>query len=228
MAHILVADDDEMLAMVVSELVATKGHHSELALSAAASEQKLKDNIYDLIILDWEFPDGSGISIIEAFRKSGGLTPLLMLTGKSEADERSRGLDAGADDYVNKPYDERELLARVQALLRRPKVYHGNRLEKEGLTMDRQSHQVWLNGKEIHLQPLEYAVLEFFMLHPNTVFSPDLIVKRVWESDRDISPDAVYACIKRLRKKLEIPGRESYFRTIHRVGYEFVIRDNHG
>lgn len=125
--RILVADDDNMITLVLGEILVSKGYLVETAESAAEVRACLSKDSYDLIILDWEFPDGSGVSLIEDYRNSGGLTPLLMLTGKTETRDKEQGLDAGADDYLCKPFDERELLARLKSLLRRPQSYVGQR-----------------------------------------------------------------------------------------------------
>jgi DNA-binding response OmpR family regulator len=219
---ILIADDDDAITLVLSTLLEEGGSLVDIASSAADTSAYLKAYSYDMIILDWQFPDGSGIDIITEFRNSGGLTPILMLTGKDSIDDKERGLEAGADDYLTKPFHERELKARMKALLRRPALIVTERLQFSNLVMDRQSRRLWLADKEIPLQPIEFDLIEFFMLNPNTVFSATEILQRVWDSGCEVSFDAIYSCIKRLRKKLDLPGRSSMLRNVHGVGYQLM------
>lgn len=165
----------------------------------------------------------SGPEICSQFRQQGGQTPILMLTGKKELEDKTAGLDAGADDYLTKPFHMQELSARLRALLRRGAAAVSRTVLTAGHVMlDPATRKVTTQGKEVALQPREYALLEFLLRHPNQPFSAEAILDRVWSSESDASPDTVRLQIMRLRHKIDIDGKESMVRTIHRVGYMLV------
>lgn len=224
MSKLLVADDDTTLTANMEQWLKDAGYLVDLASTADDASRFISAYDYDLILIDWEFPDGAGIQVIESYRKKGGLAPILMLTGRSSLDDKEKGLDAGADDYLTKPFHMREVCARVRALLRRPQQMLNTELTIGDLKLDAESRRVTLDGQEIKLQPMELSVLEFFMRNPGKVFSPDKIIERVWETSTDVSLHAVYTCIKRLRKKLDRPDKEPIFRTVPGSGYELVKR----
>ena len=222
MAKILVADDHVSLSLSVSDFLKSLDHQIDLAHSADEARSMIGAFPYDLILLDWEFPDGAGLDIITAYRQGGGLTPILMLTGKSSIEDKEKGLDAGADDYLTKPFHIKELGARIRALLRRPPVLAAEELKVGDLVLNTNTRKVYLAGQEVKLQPMETTVLEFFMRNPGQPFSPEAIIQRVWESSTEVSLHAVYSCVKRLRQKLSQPGKESMMRTLRGSGYELV------
>ena len=222
MPKILVLDDDLTLNMTMAELLRAEGHVVDQAYLTAEASEFLKQFQYDLLVLDWEVPDGTGLHVIAQFRSNGGLTPILMLTGRSAIEDREKGLDAGADDYLTKPFHERELLARLRALLRRPAMIVNEQLRAGKLVLDTQTRRFSIEGEELKLQPMEYSVLEFFLRNQGPVFSPENIIQRVWGSDTDVSTDAIYSCIKRLRKKLSQQGKDAYIKNVHGVGYQFI------
>lgn len=222
MAKILVADDHVSLSISVSDWLKSSEHQVDMAHSADEARSMIESFQYDLILLDWEFPDGAGLDIITSFRQNGGLTPILMLTGKTAIEDKERGLDAGADDYVTKPFHLKELGARIRALLRRPPVLSAEELKVGDLVLNTSTRKVFLAGQEVKLQPMETTVLEFFMRNPGQPFGPESIIQRVWESSTEVSLHAVYSCVKRLRQKLAQPGKESMMRTLRGAGYELV------
>ncbi len=222
MAKILLVDDDISLCLTMSTLFSEEGHLVDEAHTVASAWDFLSTYSYDLIVLDWELPDGSGVELIVKIRQSGGLTPLLMLTGRTALDDKERGLDAGADDYLTKPFQERELLARMRALMRRPATLMNEELKVKNISLNTLTRKLLLEGKELKLQPMEFSVLEFFMRNQAAVFSPEEIIQRIWGSDSDVSLDAVYSCIKRLRKKLGGDGKGSIIRNVHGVGYQLI------
>lgn len=222
MAKILIADDHVSLCISISDYLKGSGYQTDLAHTAEETRDMINSFQYDLIILDWEFPDGAGLEIITSFREAGGLTPILMLTGKTGVDDKERGLDAGADDYLTKPFHLKELSARMRALLRRPHVIAAEEVKVGDLVLNTSTRKVTLAGQEIRLQPMETTVLEFFMKNPGQPFSPETIIQRVWESSTDVSLHAVYSCVKRLRQKLAQPGKEPMMRTLRGAGYELV------
>lgn len=222
MPKILVLDDDLTLNMTMAVLLRAEGHVVDQSYSSAEANEFLKQFQYDLLVLDWEVPDGTGLQVIAQFRNNGGLTPILMLTGRSAIEDREKGLDAGADDYLTKPFHERELMARLRALLRRPAMIVNEQLRAGKLALNTQTRRFSVEGEELKLQPMEFSVLEFFLRNQGPVFSPENIIQRVWGSDSDVSLDAIYSCVKRLRKKLSQHGKDAYIKNVHGVGYQFI------
>jgi DNA-binding response OmpR family regulator len=166
-------------------------------------------------------PGMTGTAILKDFRSRGGASPVLMLTAKSSIEEKETGLDAGADDYLTKPFDARELLARIRALLRRPQaVSAAKEMHVGNLALDAKSARVYKDGQELKLLPKEFSLLELFMRYPDQVFSSEALLERVWSADSAASFDTVRTYIKTLRKKIDDPGADSsLIRTVHGVGY---------
>lgn len=219
MSKILIADDDQTLGITLESWLTGDHHVVDIAKTGLEALEMLEAFSYDLMIVDWQMPELSGIDMIRRFRNQGGVTPILMLTGKDAVDEKAMGLDAGADDYLTKPFHFKELDARMRALLRRSTQLSGDSLKFRDLTLEPQSRKVLKNGQPVFLQPLEFAVLEFLMRHPGEVFSPERMLQRIWDSETDVSLDALYTCISRMRRKLTAVGDPSIIRTVHGVGY---------
>jgi DNA-binding response OmpR family regulator len=146
-----------------------------------------------------------------------------MLTGKSDIADKEAGLDAGADDYLTKPFHPRELCARLRALGRRPTQRLGDELKVGNLALDLTKFQLHREGVEVDLLPLEFALLEFFMRNPGRVFGADILLERVWPVNSEASPEAVRTCIKTLRRKIDVNGETSVIKTVHGVGYKLEV-----
>jgi DNA-binding response OmpR family regulator len=219
MAKILFVEDDAALSTTVTQVLKAEQFNVELSENGNDALHRLAIYEYDLVILDWNLPEVSGPEICRQFRQKGGSTPILMLTGRNSMNDKLDGFDAGADDYLTKPFNAQELVARAKALLRRPKQMEGTTLQCGKIALDTSKRMVTRNGEEITMQPLEFAVLEFLMRHPNQVFTTDTLLKRCWNADVDASIFATYTCIRRIRKKLDVPGEESIIKTIPNVGY---------
>lgn len=188
---------------------------------ASATELLAKDS-YDLIILDWELPDGSGVDICKDFRAGGGSTPILMLTGKSKTTDKEIGLDSGADDYLIKPFSFQELKARLRALMRRSaRPLSQNVLSCGNLTLDPANFHASLDEKYLQLVPKEFAILEFLMRNPNQVFSAESLISHVWTADEVVSPDTLRTYIMNLRRKVDPGKQDSRIETVHGIGYRF-------
>lgn len=219
MAKILVVEDDAALLSDVSDWLVFEQHTVESVADGKEAEERLRFYKYDLVVLDWELPGAHGIDVCKRFRAGGGRTPILMLTGKSEIAEKELGLDSGADDYLTKPFHLKELSARIRALLRRPDTMTGNVLEVRDLKLDTNTKKLLKNEKEITLSPKEYALLEFFMRHPDEVFSQEALLERVWSSESESSIFSVYTAVKSLRKKIAEGTEKSALTTVHGLGY---------
>lgn len=218
MAKILIIEDNEDLANSVRTFLMFEHHTVEHINDGQTGSEHLRSFQYDLILLDWNLPRMEGIDILRRFRELGGKTPVLMLTGHDDVDEKMRGLDTGADDYLTKPFQMKELGARVRALLRRPAaISNSNLLEAGNITIDTQKYRVTVNGEAMTLVPKEFQLLEFFMRHPNQVFSAEALLNRVWPSDSEATTEALRTALKRLRKKVDPDG--NLLRTVHGVGY---------
>ena len=221
MAKILLVEDDLNLSDMIRDWLKFERHIAEAAYNGDDALNMLSTVTYDLIILDWDLPGLSGIEVSKLFRERGGNTPILMLTGKSSIDEKVIGFDSGTDDYLTKPFETRELAARVRALLRRAPVRIADLIKAGNLVMNTKDHSLFQDGVELNLAPREFALLEFFMKHPNDVFSPDALLDRVWQSDSDASRDTVRVCITRLRQKLGEDPKTPNIRSVFGIGYKF-------
>ncbi|MCC6977485.1 MAG: response regulator transcription factor [Candidatus Melainabacteria bacterium] len=219
MAKILLVEDDGTLATRVLEWLESERHVVEHAQSGTLACERLEDFQYEIIILDLGLPDMSGIDVLKKFRARGGITPVLILTGQDGVEDKERGLDSGADDYLTKPFDARELSARLRALQRRPQNFSGVTLTAGLLVLDTVSRKVKLNDVEIALKPREFAMLEYMMRRPGKVVSPDELLRNVWGSDSDSTSETIYTHIKNLRKKLTMEGVDPPIKTVHGVGY---------
>jgi two-component system response regulator MprA len=195
----------------------------ELAYTGTEAADKLIHYAYDAVVLDWDLPHKSGLEIMREFRASGKMTPILMLTGKGDIQEKEAGLDAGADDYLTKPFHMRELGARLRSLLRRASSAPSNVLTARDIKLNPSTFEVTKNGETIELLKREFALLEFFMRNPNRVFSADAILDRVWKSESDSTPEALRTTLGRLRKKIDSEKGDSLIKTVHGVGYKLQM-----
>lgn len=219
MAKILIAEDDLITCEMISDWFSQKGHTVEVVGNGRDAMELLRVACFDLIILDWQLPHLSGIEVINDFRAAGGQTPILMLTAMQEMSQKELGLYSGADDYLTKPFQMRELAARTASLLRRPPNFFGKVLKLRDIELDTATRKVTKAGHEVHLLPKEYALFEFFLLHPNQLFSPEMLLERVWSSDSDSTSNAIVVAMRRLRQKLDDPGSESIITTVRGSGY---------
>ncbi len=220
MAKILVVEDDKKLSAAVCDCLLLEKHTVEATHDGYDALNLLQLSNYDLVVLDIMLPGINGIEICKKLRDAQKLTAVLMLTGRDTVPQKEEGFDAGADDYLTKPFHVRELIARVRALLRRaahPIVQ--NELRAGDVVLDLSTHRTLRGGEEIHLAPKEFALLEFLMRNKGTIFSGESILARVWPADNDTSTEMIRAYVKRLRKKLDVEGKQSIIRTVHTIGY---------
>lgn len=222
MAKILLAEDDLALAPMIRDWLGFERHTVEHVVDGQAALQLAEEFQFDLVILDWGLPGMTGVDICRKLRLRGNPVHILMLTGRDSLQDKETGLDAGADDYITKPFQIKELAARVRALLRRPVTYAGSVLTAGAITLDSGNYKVTKNGVELHLLPREFALLEFLMKHPNHVFSLDSLLEGVWASEADVTRDAVRTCVTRLRRKLESAGEKPIIESVHGQGYRLI------
>jgi DNA-binding response OmpR family regulator len=221
MAKILIVEDEPDLAEPVRAYLTHEHHLVEVVADGNEAVERLRFYKYDLIIMDWMLPGMHGVDVCKHFRAGGGTTPILMLTSRKQVNDKITGLDSGADDYLTKPFDVQEIAARVRALLRRPSAVTSNVLTARNLVLETSTFRVTRDGEEISLLPKEFALLEFFMRHPNQVFSAEALLDRVWSSESEASPETIRTYIKRLRQKIDIKGeKNSIISTVHGVGYK--------
>lgn len=223
MAKILVVEDDVDLAGRVQAWLEAERHIAEVAYDGTAAMEHLNSYTYDIIILDRELPGMSGLEVCKRFRTQGGLTPVIMLTGYDKLADKEAGFESGVDDYVTKPFQVKELSARIRALMRRPPPSQGPVLEFAHIKLDPSMHQVLVDGKEVELLPKEFALLEFFMRHPVQLFSPESLLKCVWDSEADSTVETVYTYVKRLRSKIDLDKKNSLIKTVYGMGYRLEV-----
>jgi DNA-binding response OmpR family regulator len=218
-AKILVVEDDRDLTVMVCDLLSFEKHTVEVAHTGDDGRENMRMSNYDLIILDWDLPGVTGIELLREFRSRGGTTPVLFLTGKGKISEKEMGLDTGADDYLTKPFHMKELAVRVRALLRRPATFVSEVLRVRDIELYPSDHKVTRNNQEIKLYPKEFALLEFFMRHPNQIFSADALLNHVWRSDSAASIDTVRQSLTRIRQSVGETKDNPLIKTIYGVGY---------
>jgi DNA-binding response OmpR family regulator len=219
MAKILIIDDDIDLCKRIREWLVHENFMVEVANTGGDGLEFLKSYTYDLVILDWELPDMDGISVCRTVRLSGATTPILMLSGRSQVEERITGLDTGADDYLTKPFSLKELSSRIRAVLRRPPTVPSDELKVGDLTVEVNSARVTKGDEEIHLSPKEFALLEFLMRHPGKVFSSKALLDAVWTADSNAAEDTVRTYVKTLRRKITGKDNSCPLRTVSGLGY---------
>lgn len=223
MAKILVVEDDALIAESVSDALRAESHLVDVASDGKMAIGFLEATEFDVVVLDWQVPHMSGIEVCRKHRAAGGQTPIIMLTAMNRVEDKLEGLDCGADDYLTKPFDVRELKARIKALIRRPVTYAGEVISAGPVSINTKSRTVSKDNEDVHFQPHEYLVLEYLMRHPNEVVSVDTLLAKVWSTDTEVSMDAVYTCVKRIRKKIDSSNRkDSLIRTVHGIGYRLV------
>jgi two-component system phosphate regulon response regulator PhoB len=226
-ATILVVEDEADLSVLMRYNLEAEGFGVLTAESGDEAAEILKETIPDLILLDWMLPGLSGIELCRRWRsrEETARVPIIMITARGEEDERVRGLATGADDYVVKPFSIPELIARVGALLRRSNPQLVTSVLKAGdLELDRTSHRVHRSGREVHLGPTEYRLLEHLMRNPGRVYSREQLLDGVWGNDVYVDERTVDVHVGRLRKAINRGRSPDPIRTVRGAGYAFDER----
>ena len=221
--RILVVEDDIKIASSITKGLELSGYAADMVHESESALSYGIDPDYDLIIMDRMLPGGmDGVEIIKQLRESDVHIPIIMLTAKGSVNDRVEGLNTGADDYLVKPFAFEELLARIKALLRRPKKEIGTVLKVGTLELNPASYDVKRSGKPIVLAAKEFSLLEYMMRHPNQVLTKDALITHVWDGDADILPNTVEVYIGYLRNKIEKPfkGEEDIIKTVRGFGYK--------
>jgi two-component system phosphate regulon response regulator PhoB len=223
--NILVVEDEPAIQELIAVNLEGAGHH---VLRAADSEQALaliRETLPDLVLLDWMLPGQSGLGIARHLRNNARTRsiPIIMLTAKSAEQDKVGGLEAGADDYITKPFSPRELLARIKALMRRraPQMTD-DVVEVKGLQLDPAAHRVSGNGLALELGPTEFRLLHFFMTHAERVHTRAQLLDQVWGDHVFVEERTVDVHIRRLRKALEASGHDALIETVRGTGYRFA------
>ncbi len=220
--RILIIEDDEEILRVLKRVLTYEGYIVDTALTGKAGLTLANEQRPDLVILDWMLPSMDGLDVCRRLQKLGN-QPILMLTAKDSTQDRVEGLDAGADDYVVKPFELDELLARIRALLRRTAADRVKVLEFEDLKLDSSTRKATRGNREIVLTAKEYDLLDLFIRHPRQVMSREVIFDRVWDYDFGGESNVLDVYIRYLRQKLEEGGESRLIYTVRGVGY--VMRE---
>jgi DNA-binding response OmpR family regulator len=217
--RILVADDDRRLSGIVRRGLMEEAYAVDVVYDGEESEYFAEVNPYDLIILDIMMPKKDGIEVCRELRAKNIDTPILMLTAKDAVEDRVKGLDAGADDYLVKPFAFNELLARVRALLRRNGITKSPELKVGDLVLNTLTREVWRGQKAIELTTKEYVILEYLMRHPNIVVTRRMLEEHAWDYDFDSLSNLIDVYIRRLRRKIGVEGEKGMIQTVRGAGY---------
>ena len=222
-AKILLVEDEEKLARFVELELSYEGYEVTVANDGLSGLMAARDSDPDLIILDWLMPGLTGVEVCRRLRSTGSQVPVIMMTAKDDVSDRVTGLDAGADDYVVKPFSIEELLARVRAHLRRTQPQEIDVLQYEDLSLNRSTREVFRDKRLIELTAKEFDLLEYLIVHPRQVITRDRILEEVWGYDFMGDSNIIEVYIRYLRLKLEAEGEKRLIQTVRGVGY--VLRD---
>jgi len=225
--QILIVEDELPIREMIAYGLRRAGFEVREAADSRSARSQLADRRPDLLLVDWMLPDMSGLELTRLVKRETATRdlPVIMLTARATEGDKIAGLDGGADDYVTKPFSPRELLSRINAVLRRtPGSSDEELLEIGGLTMDRAGHRVAAGGQQIDLGPTEYRMLEFFMQNPERVFARAQLLDRIWGGNVYIEERTIDVHIRRLRKALEAVQLDGLIQTVRGAGYRFSIR----
>lgn len=225
--RILIVEDEYKIANAIKKGLAQEGYAADAVYNGDDGMASALNDPYDLVILDRMMPGGyDGIAIVTEMRKEKNMTPVLMLTAKDSVPDRVAGLDAGADDYLIKPFAFEELLARIRVLTRsQDQKTPDAKLEYKGLELDLRTKQAFRNGKSIELSLKEFSLLDYLMRNTEVVLTKQQIIDHVWDYDADILPNTVEAFIAMLRNKIDRPFKaQTYIQTVRGFGYKLELK----
>ena len=225
-SKILIVEDEAPIREMIAFHLVRAGYETLEAADCRSARQLLADEQPDLALIDWMLPDMSGLELTRTLKREKEFEDLgiIMLTARSDEFDKVAGLDGGADDYVTKPFAPRELIARIQAVLRRAKAVQDETIRAGVLELDTAGHRVTADGAEIRLGPTEYRLLRFLMTHPDRVYSRTQLLDRVWGANVYVEERTVDVHVRRLRKALGDVGADAYIQTVRGAGYRFSTR----
>lgn len=221
--RILVVEDEMDLAQAIAAILELNHYSVELVDNGEDALFYLEQSQYDAVILDVMLPGRDGYSVAQELRRRGMMVPILMLTAKSQLEDKVTGLEMGADDYLTKPFEGVELIARVRSLLRRPTQYVDNHLTYGNILLDRNSYQLRVGDKSVSLNNKEFQLLEYVLLNTSQVLSTDIIMEKVWGLDSDSEVNVVWVNISALRKKFQQLGANVTLQSKRGLGYQLVL-----
>lgn len=221
---ILIIEDEKNIADFLKKSLGTASFVVEIADDGEKGLYAARTNEYDLIVLDNILPKKTGLEVCRELRREGCAIPIIILSVRSEASKKTELLNAGADDYLIKPFSFEELLARIRALLRRPKKIQGEIIKVDDLTLDAQKHAVWRGRKEVYLTRKEFMLLEYLMRNEDIVLSRGMIMEHVWDMHVDPFSNTIEAHILSLRRKIDLPGKKKLIHTVPGIGYKLSLR----
>jgi len=218
--RILIVEDDHRIAASIKKGLEQEKYAVDVSYDGEDGYDLASSESYDLLILDLMLPKIDGMQICRQIRQSNNNVPILILTAKSQIEDKVSGLNCGADDYLTKPFAFEELLARIRALTRRPKNLVNSILEIDDLTMNTLNFEVKRNGKSINLSGKEYALLEVLMRHPRQILTKEQIINHVWDYEADVLPNTVEVYIRNIRNKIDKPFKSKLIQTVRGFGYK--------
>lgn len=223
--RVLVVEDEPKIARAIKRGLEQESFAVDVCSDGDEGLRYALDEPYDVIVLDRMLPEKDGVAVCQELRAAGNQTPVLFLTAKDRIADRVEGLNAGADDYLVKPFAFEELLARVRALLRRPSQVLAAVLQYDDLTLNTQTYQVVRSGKAVQLTQREFALLEYLLRHPERVIAKDAIIAHVWNYDADVLPNTVEVYVGYLRNKIDkpFPERSPLIYTVRGFGYRLGV-----
>ncbi|WP_046007385.1 response regulator [Pseudoalteromonas rubra] len=217
--RILITEDNLQLASFIQQAMSKEGYAADIATSAGALHDQMALWHYDAIILDLGLPDKDGLDVIATLRGADNPIPVLILTARGSVDDRIAGLDLGADDYINKPFDIGELLARMRALLRRPSQYTGTLLSHGNLALDPKSRRVTVDGENLSMGKTEVAILEYLLRHVGLTVGKDALYDAIYAMGFEVTDNALQVAVHRIRKKLDGTQAGVTIKTLRGIGY---------
>ncbi|HET8628791.1 MAG TPA: response regulator transcription factor [Thermomicrobiales bacterium] len=220
--RILVVEDNRRLSRSLKLCLEDEGYAVDAAFDGREGQEYAEAACYDAIVLDVMLPEQDGLALCRALRRRRVTTPIIMLTARDAVEDRVRGLDSGADDYLVKPFALSELHARLRALLRRESTQKGGLLAVGDLTLDPAAHEVTRAGRRVDLTAREFAVLEYFMRHPNQVITREMVEAHIWSYDFTGVSNVVDVYVRRLRRKIDDPREAKLLQTVRGVGYRLT------
>ncbi len=223
--RVLLIEDDKNIAAGIQKGLVSEGYAVDLAKDGVRGEVLAKINDYDIIILDIMLPKQDGFETCSKLRGEGIITPILMLTALDDVDDKIKGLDTGADDYLAKPFHFGELLARLRALKRRNSEVKTSKISLYGIELDLNTHLVYREGKEIKLSTKEFGLLEIFMMNPNKILSRETISEHLWDMNFDPRSNVIESFVKFLRQKIDKDFNKPLIQTVRGSGYIFTDRE---